>query len=25
MVPTGAALDAMISRPVHKQFEDAEM
>ena len=25
MVPAGAALDAMISRPVHKQFEDAEM
>ena len=25
MVPTGADLDAMISRPVHEQFKDAEM
>jgi len=25
MVPAGANLDEMISRPVHEQFEDAEM
>ena len=25
MVPSGANLDEMISRPVHEQFEDAEM
>ena len=25
MVPAGADLDAMISRPVHEQFKDAEM
>ena len=25
MVPAGADLDAMISRPVHEQFKDSEM